>query len=407
MRNLGHRWRGQAFTLIELLMVIAIIAILAALLLPVISKGKMRARSTQCVGNLKQIGLAFHAFAHDHNGRYPMQVSTNEGGTLEFWRSGFAGLSLYHRHFQVLSNDLQNPQLLVCPVNPRARDRAAQNFYEMGFTNIVYLLWRARYEQPDDVLASDWFPPVVGSAMGISYVHESVGNVLLSGGQVEQRPSERLFAGSILSTSDPSGTGGGAGSTGNPPPVGGGSGPGGSGVSAAGNQPSAGVFGGLGTAGNPPAPSGSTPGRSGATPSGPRSPSGGGVSSGGGIFSQMENALGSRPSAQPRSTPPPQIAKTYMTARTQDMVAPAIVALAQTNIARTTVVLTNKPEPAVETPSILPEESIPAFQAYIEPKNPGYAWPVFLILLLVVLITELMRRHRHRRKRRFALMSET
>ena len=84
------------------------------------------------------------------------------------------------------------------------------------------------------------------------------------------------------------------------------------------------------------------------------------------------------------------------------MVAPAIVALAQTNIARANPVVTNdaEPERAIEDPESLPDESMPAIQAYIEPKSPGYAWPVFLILLLVVLTTELMRRHRHRRKRR-------
>ena len=84
--------------------------------------------------------------------------------------------------------------------------------------------------------------------------------------------------------------------------------------------------------------------------------------------------------------------------------APAILALAQTNITRKTVVLTNKPapEPQVEAPAeSLSEEPMSAL-AFVEPKEPGYAWPVFLVMLLVVLITELMRRHRRRRKRRFA-----
>jgi prepilin-type N-terminal cleavage/methylation domain-containing protein/prepilin-type processing-associated H-X9-DG protein len=62
----------KAFTLIELLTVIAIIGILAAILIPTVSKVRASARSAQCISNVRQVATAINMYVVDNNGRLPI-----------------------------------------------------------------------------------------------------------------------------------------------------------------------------------------------------------------------------------------------------------------------------------------------------------------------------------------------
>ncbi len=75
-----RRSRPAGFTLVELLIVIAILAILAGLLLPAFAQAKSRAQRAQCQSNLRQIDLGTAMYANDYNGRMPVAAPQELGG---------------------------------------------------------------------------------------------------------------------------------------------------------------------------------------------------------------------------------------------------------------------------------------------------------------------------------------
>jgi prepilin-type N-terminal cleavage/methylation domain-containing protein/prepilin-type processing-associated H-X9-DG protein len=197
MTNLWHN--RKAFTLVEVLVVIAIIAVLAALLLPALTRGKQRAQRIQCIGNLQEMGTAFQLFAHDHGGKFPMQTPEAEGGSEEFVTAGTSINGTFYfsyRHLQTLANELVVPRILVCPADidrePAASFSTLQNSNVSYFVNAY-----ADYNEPSIALAGDRnitndakaTASLVRGTYGLRWtsgLHSFKGNVLFSDTHVEQ-----------------------------------------------------------------------------------------------------------------------------------------------------------------------------------------------------------------------------
>ena len=115
--------RKRGFTLVELLVVIAVVAILASLLLPVLGRAKAKARDIGCLNNLKQWGMATHIFAADHYDFLPKDGAPNGASTNEGWYVDLPrvlGLPPYHKQsWRTNANADPGRTAWVCPSNPR------------------------------------------------------------------------------------------------------------------------------------------------------------------------------------------------------------------------------------------------------------------------------------------------
>ena len=126
--------RCRAFTVVEMVVVVAVLLVIAAILLPVLASAKRRASKISCRSNVRQVNLALRIWEGDNNNEYPMQVSVTNGGGREWIETGdVAGC------FRAVSNELSTPRILICPEDT---DHTFATNFENDFNNshISYFL---------------------------------------------------------------------------------------------------------------------------------------------------------------------------------------------------------------------------------------------------------------------------
>ncbi|MCX8012970.1 MAG: type II secretion system GspH family protein [Rectinema sp.] len=209
----------RAFTLVELLIVIAVIAVLAAMLLPAISMVRESARMSNCASNLRQIVLAFGIYRKDE-GQWPCRPTDWDGSVIgnypdvnsppsaydDSYMHSWKWINFPSATFEFVTAKLDHecpPKLFVCPSKPFKRvPPAKQITYKSG--NASWLGNSAKDEINDPIgkiattsYAYDWAIPVNASSdrailgdrpwTAERFLHKKNANIAFADGRVEVR----------------------------------------------------------------------------------------------------------------------------------------------------------------------------------------------------------------------------
>lgn len=160
--NTSSNQRKRAFTLVEMIVVIAVMAMLVSMILPALSKPHRRVREYLCVGNLRDIGVGYQIWSRDNGGLPPFQQTVARGGWADLLTNANQGPNCW-TNYALLENDLgQSPVGVLCPLDERTRATSFANTTSAASpvafndTTVSYFIGMGSdFGSPDSVLGGD------------------------------------------------------------------------------------------------------------------------------------------------------------------------------------------------------------------------------------------------------------
>jgi len=169
--------KKTGFTLVELLVVVAIIGVLAAILLPALVRAREAAMRTSCLNNLRQIGIAFRLYLLENKDTYPAAqdpVSTDP----YYWL--WMGRGFRRPLAELIPGDKENPGVFYCPSDTRT---CCVEVYER--TSYAYSM--AFYHSPEQIDAMDGPAYTYSAALAVPTIPQRSAAV--------RNPSKKILAG--------------------------------------------------------------------------------------------------------------------------------------------------------------------------------------------------------------------
>lgn len=150
--------RSPGFTLVELLVVISIIGTLIALLLPAIQAARESARRTQCISNLRQIGLAIDQYVDRQGARGKFPDAANFTRTVPTDKPSL--MEVIGRYCEITDATKEKSELFHCPSdgdypNPEGATEFYDTYFEADSTSYEYAVRRAANKTRQQILLRD------------------------------------------------------------------------------------------------------------------------------------------------------------------------------------------------------------------------------------------------------------